>query len=307
MPLILGGLAGAAAGYGAAAWLERRKPPPGKDPNIKHASLGVVRLDWHYHPLPGDVGSPDSFEYPVYYRAVPGLTFEICQSGKMSPEIQQNFKDAIEFLDKERGVSVITSDCGFFMWFQKEARLYTSKPVVMSSLALLPSLHAAIGTDGKIAIFSANSTSLGPMHDTVAKECGVDWDEACYVLVGCQDVEGFEAVASGEPLDLEKVTPGIVRKAKQVIAEHPDIHAILMECTQLPPFSDDVRAATGLPVFDAVVSADFFIRGFVDNPRFGLNDWHRPWDGQQEKYKLGDNVQDKEKLLHYKPDRKSVV
>ena len=184
---------------------------------------------------------------------------------------------------------------------RKEARLYTSKPVVMSSLALLPALHAAIGTDGKIAIFSANSLSLAPMHDTVAKECGVDWNQDCYVLVGCQDVEGFEAVATGEQVDLSKVTPGIVQKALKVVAEHPDIHAILMECTQLPPFSDDLRAATGLPVYDAIAAADFFVRGFVDNPRFGLNDWHATWDGQQEKYKLGDHVQDKTKLLHYKP------
>ena len=261
---------------------------------------GVIRLDWHYHPVAGDVGSSDSFEYPVFYRAVPGLTFEVCQSGKMTPEIKEHFREAIRYLDQDKNVSVITSDCGFFMWFQEEARLFTSKPVVMSSLAILPALHSALGSDGKIAILSANSNSLKPMHDTVARECGVDFNADCYVLVGCQDVEGFDAVASGAPVNLDKVTPGIVKKALEVTRKH-NIHAILMECTQLPPFSDDVRAATGLPVYDAITCADFFVRGFVDNPRFGLNDWHQPWDGKQEAYKLG-SVEDKEKLIHYHKD-----
>lgn len=229
---MLGGL-GVCAGYAFAVWVKGQEPPKGKDPSIKHASLGVIRLDWHYHPLAGDVGSTDSFEYPVFYRAVPGLTFEVCQSGVMTPEIKEHFKEAIRYLDQDKQVSVITSDCGFFMWFQKEARQYTAKPVVMSSLALLPAIHAALGTDGKIAIFSANSESLQPMHDTVAREMGVDWNADCYVLVGCQDVEGFEAVATGEPVDLGKVTPGIVKKAVEV-TKTKNIHAILMECTQLP-------------------------------------------------------------------------
>merc|ERR1711879_527212 len=91
----------------------------------------------------------------------------------------------------------------------------------------------------------------------------------------------------GGKLDIEKATVGIVEKAKQVIWEHP-IRGFLFECTQLPPFSDAVRAATHKPVWDAITNADAFIRAFVDNPRFGLNDWHAPWDGVNDKYVLGD-------------------
>lgn len=298
--LMLGGL-GVCAGYACALWMKEQEPPKGKDPNIKHASLGVIRLDWSYSPLPGDVGSSDSFEYPVYYRAVEGLTFEVCQKGEMTDEIKARFKEAIRYLDQDKQVSVIISDCGFFMWFQKLARDYTNKPVVMSSLALLPAIHAAVGKTGKrtgkIAIFTANRDSLKTIHETVAEEMPIDWTKKCYLLVDCRDVPGFEAVATGEPVDFDKVSPGIVKKAVELTKNHR-IDAFLFECTQLPPFSDDVRAATGLPVYDAVVCADFFVRGFVDNPRFGLNDWQQSWDGKQEAYQLGD-VEDKEKLVHY--------
>lgn len=47
------------------------------------------------------------------------------------------------------------------------------------------------------------------------------------------------------------------------------IRALLLECTELPPYGDALRYATGLPTYDAITTADAFIHGFMDNPRFG--------------------------------------
>ena len=61
---------------------------------------------------------------------------------------------------------------------------------------------------------------------------------------------------------------------KQVLQRHPGrVRCFLLECTELPMFADDVRAATGLPVFDAITCCDLFINGRVDNPRFGIDSW----------------------------------
>merc|ERR1719183_2771025 len=60
-------------------------------PKKAAASLGVIRLDYDYPPAPGDIDSPQSFAYDVYYRAVPGLTFSICQSGRMTDTVERNF------------------------------------------------------------------------------------------------------------------------------------------------------------------------------------------------------------------------
>ena len=46
------------------------------------AKLGVIRLDYDYPAIPGDIDSPESFGYEVVYRTVPGLTFEMAQSGR---------------------------------------------------------------------------------------------------------------------------------------------------------------------------------------------------------------------------------
>jgi hypothetical protein len=236
--------------------------------------------------------------YDVFYRMVPGLTFDICQSGKMSPEVENNFIEAIKYLES-KGVSGITGDCGFMMWFQGLARKHTTKPVFMSSLSHLPTVVCAMGEHELVAVFTANGKTLEPMRDLIRDECNIDPNDKRLVIVGCEDVDGFEAVAAGAKVDTLKVQPGMVKKARDTIRKHPNIRAILMECTELPPYSDALRAATGLPVFDAITGCDFFIGGRLDNPNVGLNDWQGKWDGTQDVYKFG--------MGHSEADRAKIV
>ena len=47
----------------------------------------------------------------VHYRAVPGLSFEMCQSGSLTPEVKAEFVAAIRWLDDVKHVHAITGDC----------------------------------------------------------------------------------------------------------------------------------------------------------------------------------------------------
>lgn len=82
------------------------------------ARLCVVRIDYNYERTPGDIDSEESFDYRVRYRMVSGLTFEKCKKNEMTEEVRDEFINVIKLLDSEDKVSVITSDCGFMMWFQ---------------------------------------------------------------------------------------------------------------------------------------------------------------------------------------------
>merc|ERR1719356_1769173 len=210
----------------------------------------------------------------------------------MTPRVEAEFVEAIKWMAAKQ-VHGITGDCGFMMYFQKLARNHTKKPVFMSALAQLPAVTCAYAAHELIAVFTANGDSLKPMRSLIKDECGVDPEEKRFIIVGCEDVPGFEAVALGEKVDVKRVTPGIVAKAKQTLAAHPSIRAILMECTELPPYSDAVRHACGIPVYDAITTCDFFITGMKDNKRFGIQDWRQNWDGVQDKYQFGANL-DKE-------------
>ena len=265
---------------------------------FKSGCLGVIRLDYDYPPAAGDIDSPLSYDYKVIYRVVPGLTFCMCMSGKLTPEVDEQLTIAVEWLTS-RGVSGITGDCGFMMYLQQCVRLHerTTVPVFMSALAQLPAVCCGYAAHERIAIFTANSETLAPMGELISDECGVDVQTDRFIIVGCEDVPGFEAVAKGEKVDVEHVTPGMVAKARRVVLEHPDVRAILMECTELPPYSDALRQATGLPVFDAITCCNFFMSGVQDNPRFGLNEWQERFDGQQEQYEYGQNLSDAQKAL----------
>lgn len=128
------------------------------------------------------------------------------------------------------------------------------------------------------------------MNDLIEKECGVDPTDKRFEIIGCQDVPGFEAFAIGGKVDTVKVEPGIVALAEKAIAENLKISALVLECTELPPYSDALRHATGLPVYDAITCSNMFIEGLIDNSRFGLMDWMHQWDRMQEDYHLGKNL-----------------
>jgi len=64
----------------------------------------------------------------------------------------------------------------------------------------------------------------------------------------------------------------------------PMVRAFLFECTELPPYSDAVRAATGMPVWDAITACSGFMAGFRDNVRFGKQNWQKAWDGKWTTY-----------------------
>jgi len=280
------------AAPGPAAFQGKPKAAPKADQhgNLRHAaSLGVIRLDYDYPPTPGDIDHPASFGYDVFYRVVPGFTFARCQSGRVDSDVEANFVSAVKWMEG-RGVSGITGDCGFMMYFQALARQHTYLPVFMSSLAQLPAVTCAYNKNELIAILTANSETLKPMRTLIKEECAVDPEEHRYIMVGCQDVDGFEQVALGGKVDTVKVTPGIVKKCREVLAAHPKIRGFLFECTELPAYSDAVRCEFGLPVWDSITCCDFFVNGFKDNPRFGLNDWQHGWDGQQAHYTYGSNL-----------------
>eukprot|EP00435_Cladocopium_sp_Y103_P066108 s253_g28.t1 len=170
----------------------------GSGKNLKrHPALGVVRLDYEYPPAPGDSDHPGSFGYDVYYRCVPGLTFEMCQSGQFTELVERRFADAIKHLEA-RGASAITGDCGFMMAFQVLARKIASKPIFMSSMVQCPIIAASLDPDDDILILTANSESLKPQKEILLTSCGFDVSKERFHIHGCQDVPGFEAVSLGQ-------------------------------------------------------------------------------------------------------------
>ena len=57
-----------------------------------------------------------------------------------------------------------------------------------------------------------------------------------------------------DPYDKEEV----VATAETLMRRHPDVGAIVSECTNLAPFTYDISQRLGIPVFDTVTMVNLF-------------------------------------------------
>ena len=240
---------------------------------------------------------------------------------------------AITRLEAIPGVVGITGDCGFLMNYQKEARRQAKLPCFISAVMQCHILSCSFSVDEEFLVLTANGESLRPSFNKMLTMAHVTDPErqARFHVLGCENVDGFDAVAKGEKVDVPRVThcqalshsspsashhlllppqvdvprvtPGIVKIASEAVAKNPKIRAILLECTELPPYADSLRRALKMPVLDAISNrdhtapprppaahripapsatvqvldaitlVDFFHSAVTDNPVFGI-DFH---------------------------------
>ncbi len=142
----------------------------------------------------------------------------------------------------------ITTSCGFLARFQRDLAASVSVPVFTSSLMLVPLVHRALPPGKAVGIMTVDASSLGAEHMAGA---GITPDMSV-VVAGLETEKEFTRVLLEDQLtlDVEVARQEHVRVACRMLAEHPEIGAILLECTNMPPYAGDVQAATGLPVFD---------------------------------------------------------
>jgi Asp/Glu/hydantoin racemase len=65
-------------------------------------------------------------------------------------------------------------------------------------------------------------------------------------------VEFFRVLILGESEDMDVglAARDILEAGRRLMAAHPDVGAIVLECTNMPPYAHALRAALGVPVFD---------------------------------------------------------
>src|SRR5437867_1773366 len=73
-------------------------------------------------------------------------------------------------------------------------------------------------------------------------------------FVGMETEKEFTRVLLGDELelDVDAAREEHVRVARRLVSDYPDVGAIVLECTNMPPYTPDIQRETGLPVFDIV-------------------------------------------------------
>jgi hypothetical protein len=197
--------------------------------------IGVLMLETRFPRVLGDAGNPASFAMPVRHRVVAGASPRRVVRER-DPALLQPFMDAARQLVEE-GAAAITTSCGFLVVFQSALQAALPVPVWTSSLLALPALE-------RPGIVTVDAAALGASH---LRAAGAAPDTPIAGLTpGCH-LQRTLLEDSGT-LDVARAEADAVAAARSLIAQHPQVQTVVLECTNLPPYARAIAAVTGRPV-----------------------------------------------------------
>jgi Asp/Glu/hydantoin racemase len=211
--------------------------------------IGILLLDARFPRPPGDIAYAETFDFPVLYRVVAQATpARVVDHGAAG--LVAAFCEAARELEAA-GVRAICTSCGFLALHQAALAGAVGVPVFTSSLLQIAPVLSALGPSARVGVLTISARSLSPAHFAAV---GAD---ACaqerLVIAGLEDANAlYQPIMENRgPLDVDRAEAQVVEAARRLVQQHPDIGALVLECTNLPPYAAAIQAATGLPVWDA--------------------------------------------------------
>ncbi|MBD9597329.1 aspartate/glutamate racemase family protein [Ensifer sp. ENS05] len=223
---------------------------------VHGVSIGVIVLDTRFQRIPGDIGNATTFPFPVQYMIANGLREG--SSLEPDPVTLKNFVDVANQLIA-LGVSGITTSCGFLSLFQDLLAERLSVPVATSSLLQIPLVQRLLPKGKRVGVLTATHGKLTPAH---FKAVGAPEDTPFDGL----EMEGTfrQNLRHGvSPIRYADHEADILDAARRLLQKNSEIGAIVLECTNMPPYAHAISARYGLPVFDVISMIKWFHQGLV--------------------------------------------
>lgn len=217
-------------------------------------SVGILMLETYFERFNGDIGNARTWPFPVQYRIVKGASPNRITS-LASTEFLEPFKQAADELIAA-GCDGITTTCGFLALYQRELAEHCTVPVATSALLQVPMVARVLPRGKRPAIITFSAESLTRRH---LESVGVDPSTP---VIGMPPKSEFQrSIREGDTsVAFEALRREVLEVASRAVANDPAIGAMVLECTNLTPYSADLNRATGLPIFDAVSLVHWFHR-----------------------------------------------
>lgn len=218
-------------------------------------SVGILMVRSYFERFLGDIGHAGTWDFPVQYRivhdAIPARMTDL-----HNVDLLDKFKAAAQELI-DAGVDGITTTCGFLSIYQRELAEFCSVPVATSALLQVPMVERLIPASKRVGVLTYNAASLSGRY---FEGVGVAADTP---VVGMpQDSEFVRSIRDGDnSVPFDTLRAEVLEAAGRLLREHPDIGAIVSECTNLTPYSADIADKFGVPVYDAVSLVNWFHAG----------------------------------------------
>jgi Asp/Glu/hydantoin racemase len=227
-------------------------------------TIGVLVLDTGFQRIPGDIAHAGTWPFPVHYAVVRGATSRRVVQRVIDEEVVELFLRACDDL-VALGVDGITTSCGFLALLHPRLVAHCPVPVATSSLLQIPLVQSVLPKGRRVGVVTMNKDALSPAHfaavgaPTDLPVAGIPEDS-----VFRQHQLTNQLVA--DPRAHERI---VLEATGALLAEHPDIGALVFECTNLPTFSATVEETFGVPVYDIVSLVEWFHAGLKPR-RYGI-------------------------------------
>ncbi len=221
---------------------------------VHGVSIGILMLRTRFRRYPGDIGHAGTWPFPVAYRVVEEAT-PAGIPGFGSPDMLAAFVRAGQEL-VAAGVDGIATSCGFLAMHQDALAAALGVPVASSALLQVPVVQRLIGPARRVGVLTYSAEALDRRH---LEGAGAPADTPVAGLP--PDGAFVRAIRDGGEVALGVLRAEVLEAADRLLARHGDIGAIVCECTNLAPFSADIAARHGLPVYDAVSLVTWFQAG----------------------------------------------
>lgn len=209
-------------------------------------SLGILMLETYFERFNGDIGNARTWPFPVQYKIVKGASPNRITSLRTT-DFLQPFLDAADEL-VAAGCDGITTTCGFLALYQNELTEHCKVPVATSALLQVPMVARILPKGRRPAVLTFSAESLTTKHLT---SVGVDPATPVFGLPATSEFQ--RSIREGDTsVSFDTLRREVLDFATAATETDPSIRALVLECTNLTPYSADLRKALGLPVFDIV-------------------------------------------------------
>ena len=214
--------------------------------NVYGRPLGILMLESRFPRIPGDAGNASTWPFPVDFRVVPGANPSTVVRRLAGSELLDPFVEAALELQAD-GVSLISTNCGFLVLYQDLIQAKLSVPFVSSSLLQIGWLQSLLPTGRRVGVLTIERASLTAAHWAAA---GLAADTPVVGLdeVGTHFVEVI--LDDRDELDVDLARAEHRAAARLLLDRHPEVGAIVLECTNMPPYAQTIAEESGLAVHD---------------------------------------------------------
>lgn len=220
------------------------------------APLGILMLDARFPRILGDMGNGQTWPFPVLYRVVRGASPEKVVLQGARGTLDAFIEAGRELVDL--GAEAITTNCGFLALFQQEFSQALGVPVATSSMMQVPWVQATLPPGKRVGLVTVSGSTLSPAHLAAVNV------PADIPIAGTENGKEFFRVlikAEKEDMDIDLAQQDILEAGRDLVRRHPEVGAIVLECTNMPPYAAALQAELGLPVYDIYSMITWFHAG----------------------------------------------